>query len=127
MNNRGYGDDTLMIADTEEKLQRLVDRFDVECWGIGLRINTGKAEVMGVTTRREQVRVNVNIGGQAVKRVKSFRYLISLVDEDSRYDAKITSRIRIGNERDAEKYKIKHWGPVGNFEELHMGSDYVWV
>lgn len=91
-----YADDTVLIADTEEKLQRLVDRLDVECRGVGLRINIGKTEVMGMTKREERLRVNVNVGGQAVKQVRSFRYLGSLVNEDGRCDAEIRSRIGIG-------------------------------
>ena len=35
------------------------------------------------------MRMNVNVGGQAVKQVRSFRYLGSLVDEDGRCDAEI--------------------------------------
>ena len=89
INNIRYADDTVLIADTEEKLQRLVDRLDEECRGVGLKINIGKTEVMGVTKRKEQLRMNVKVDGQAVKQVRSFRYLGSLVDEDGRCDAEI--------------------------------------
>lgn len=84
--HKQHADDTVLIA---ENLQRLMGRLDVECRGIGLRINIGKTEVMGVIKKKEQVRVNVNIGGQAVKQVKSFTYLRSLVVEDSRCYAEI--------------------------------------
>ena len=59
INNIRYADDTVLIADTEEKLQRLVDRLDEECRGVGLKINMDKTEVMGVTKRKEQLRINV--------------------------------------------------------------------
>ena len=39
---------------------------------------------MGVTKRNEQLRVNMNMEGQAVKQVRSFIYLGSLVNEDGR-------------------------------------------
>ena len=38
-----------MIADAEEKLPRLADRLDMEPRIVGLKINIGKTEVMGVT------------------------------------------------------------------------------
>ena len=65
INNIRYGDDTVLTADMEEKLQRLVDQLDEECRGVGLKININKTEVLGVTKRKEQLRINVNEGGQA--------------------------------------------------------------
>ena len=91
--NIRYADDTVIIADSEAKFQRLVDRLDVECREIELKINVGKTEVMCVTKRNEQLKVNVSIGGQAVKQLRSFRHLGSLVNEDGRCKAEIKSRI----------------------------------
>ena len=53
INNIRYADDTVLIADTADKLQRLVDKVDVGCNRVGLKINIGKIEVMGVTKRNE--------------------------------------------------------------------------
>ena len=50
-NNKKYADDTVLIADTADKLQRLVDKLDVECNRVGLKINIDRTEVMGVTKR----------------------------------------------------------------------------
>lgn len=75
INNIKCADDTVLIADSEDKLQSLVDRLDVECSTIGLKINIGKTEVMGVTKRTEQLRVRVNINGETVKQANSFRFL----------------------------------------------------
>ena len=70
INNIRYADDTVLIADTEEKLQRLVDRLDEECRGVGLKINIDKTEVMGVTKRKELLEMNVKVSGQTVKQVR---------------------------------------------------------
>ena len=43
-----------------------------ECRRVGLKINISETEVMGVTKRKEQLRVNVSVDGQAVKQVRSF-------------------------------------------------------
>ena len=47
--NFRYADDMVLIADSEEKLQSLVNRLHEECREKSLRINKRKAEVMGVT------------------------------------------------------------------------------
>ena len=93
INNIRYADDMVMIADTEEKLQNLVDKLLVECRRMGLRMNKQKTEVMGVTKRSERLLVSINIDGTVLKQVDTFRYLGSLVCEDGRCDAEIKARI----------------------------------
>ena len=114
INNIRYTNDTVLTTNTE-KLQRLVDNLDVECRTVGLKIKTGKTEVMGVTKRKEPLRVNVNVRGQVLKQVRLFRYLGNLVSEDGRSDAEISSRIRIGKANFGKmggilvnKYKFEH-------------------
>ena len=126
INNIRYADDTVLIADTEEKLQRLVDRLDVECRGVGLRINIGKTEVMGVTKKKDQLRVNVRIGGQAVKQVKSFRYLGSLVDEDGRCDAEIRSRIGMAKANFGQMRRILTSLNLSRGIRLRILKSYIW-
>lgn len=66
MNNLQYADDTVLIADSEEKLQRLVDKLVESCERKGLRININKTEVMGITKRQERLVVNVQIQGRGI-------------------------------------------------------------
>ena len=80
-NNIRYADDMVMVIDSEEKLQRLVDTLKQECSRIGLRINKGETEVLGVTKRGERLPVTISIDGTALKQVDSFRYLGSFVSE----------------------------------------------
>jgi len=90
INNISYADDTVLIADTEDKLH---DKLDVECNRVGLKINIGKAKVMGVTKRNEQLEVKVAIGNQKIKQVRSFRYLGSFANESGKYYAEVRSRM----------------------------------
>ena len=46
-----YFDDTVLIADTNQKLQELTTALDEECKRRGLRINFAKIEVMRFTKR----------------------------------------------------------------------------
>jgi hypothetical protein len=42
------------MADSEEKLQRLVEKLAVECYAVGLRINIGKKETMIVNKKKRR-------------------------------------------------------------------------
>ena len=53
INNIRYADDTVLIAETEEKLLSLVDSLKEGCGRYGLKINIEKTEVLGVTKRSE--------------------------------------------------------------------------
>ena len=97
VNNIRYADDMVLVADTEEKLQALVDKLQEECGGVGLRINIMKTEVMGITKRRERLMVDINIEGSPLYQVDRFRYLGSVISEDGRCDDEI--RARIGMEK----------------------------
>ena len=60
---------------------------------MGLWINKGKTERMGVTKRRERLPVTISVEGTVLKQVESFRYLGSLVWGDARCDKKISAKI----------------------------------
>ena len=84
----------VLIAHTEETLQRLVDGLNESCGRYGLKFTIGKTEALGVTKRRDQLRVNIRLRGCLLKQVTSFKYLGSLVCEDAKCDNEI--RVRIG-------------------------------
>ena len=93
INNIRYADDMVMMAETEEGLQALMDKLKEECRKLGLRINIGKTEVMGVTKRRERLPVNITLAGESLKQVETFRYLGSVLSEDGRCESEIRTRI----------------------------------
>ena len=49
INNLRYADDTVLIADTAEGLQRLIDRVTEVCEIYNMRLNTNKTKVMIVS------------------------------------------------------------------------------
>ena len=98
----------------------------MECRGVGLRINIGKTEVMGVTKKKDQLKVNIRIGGQAVKQVKSFRYLGSLVDEDGRCDAEIRSRIGMAKANFGQMRGILTSLNLSRGIRLRILKSYIW-
>ncbi len=49
-----YADDTMLLAESEGMLQRIVDEFDRVCKRRKLKVNTGKSKVMVFERAREQ-------------------------------------------------------------------------
>ena len=84
INNIRYADNTVLISDSEEKLQRLVEVLSEECRSFGSSVNITKTKMMGLTKRREQLEVNVTLEGGVLEQVCSFRYLRSLVCEEEK-------------------------------------------
>lgn len=82
INNIRYADDTVLLADSEEKLQALVDRMQERCQRKGLKINNRKTETMGVTKRRQRLNVRILIEGRPIKQSETFNCLGSISNED---------------------------------------------
>ena len=126
INHIRYADDTVLITDTNAKLQSLVDKLDVECNRMGLKINISKTEVIGITKNKGQVRVVVNVGGQTVKQGSAFRYLGSLVSEDGKCDAEIRSRIAMRKARFGQMRRILTSMRLSSEVRLRLLKSYIW-
>ena len=95
INNIRYADDTVLIADTPEKLQALLDVVKRESERIGLNINIKKTEVMVASKNPETPNCNLYINNTRIKQVDSFVYLGSTLSKDARSKEEIERRILI--------------------------------
>ena len=84
VNNIRYADDTVLLADSPEKLQNLVEVLVSASEQYGLKINTSKTKVMVVSKGNDNVRVNVRVGDENLEQVEKYKYLGSLVTQDGR-------------------------------------------
>ncbi len=50
-----YADDTVLLAESERMLHRIVDEFDRVCKRRKLKVSAGKSKVMVFETAREQI------------------------------------------------------------------------
>ena len=126
INNIRYADDTVLIADTEEKLQRLVDSLNEGCERYGLKINIGKTEVMGLTKRPEQLPVSISLRGDTLNQVSSFKYLGSLVSEDGKCDPDIRVRIGMAKTAFGQLRKILTSLAINIRTRVRVLKAYVW-
>ena len=95
VNNIRYADDTVLLADSAEKLESLVGALVRASDRYGLKLNTTKTKIMVVTKGSDMVRVNVRVGEEVLEQVEKYKYLGSLVTQDGRCVEDIKTRIAI--------------------------------
>ena len=85
VNNIRYADDNVLEADSEEKLQKLVEALYRACVARGLHINLGK--------KAEDMSVNVKIKRRSTTQVQKYKYLVVVVTDDGKYRTEVLKRI----------------------------------
>jgi hypothetical protein len=70
-----YADDTAILADSAEELQRLVTSVDTWCCAHGMTISIVKSEVMVFNCRAPEQLVNLSVQGQRLPVCRLFKYL----------------------------------------------------
>ena len=96
INQLAFADDAALVADSEQKLCRLVTEFDRVCERRKLRVNVGKSKVMRCSRHVNVGRMNVRLNGDQLKEVEYFKYLGSQVAADGGYDTDVVHRMNEG-------------------------------
>ena len=91
--NLRYADDTILLAKSEEDLQKLLDVVVRESELKGLSINCKKTECMVVSKKKDIPRCSLKVKDQIIKQVSAFNYLGSTITEDARSMKEIKRRI----------------------------------
>jgi len=65
-----FVDDTALVADSEEKLCRLVAEFGRVCDRRKLRVNRGKSKVMRYSRKDDASRISVLLNGELLEEVQ---------------------------------------------------------
>ena len=89
-----FADDTALVADSEEGLQQLVTEFGRVCNRRKLKVNVGKSKVMRCTKTRNGVGLQINLEGEGLEEVESFKYLGSHVTWEGDVEQEVNSRVR---------------------------------
>ena len=93
MTNLRYADDTVLLAESKEQLQALLDKVVEESRKKGLTINCAKTQSMVVCKSRAIPDCTLHIGTNQIEQVSKFNYLGSMISEDGRCDMEIKRRI----------------------------------
>ena len=94
VNNFRYADDTVIIAESEEQLQRLIKVVVTKSEEKGLYLNSAKSFTMLFSKASQIPTCNINVHGKILEQVHSFVYLGSQFTSDARCE-EIRRRIGI--------------------------------
>lgn len=95
INNLRYADDTVLIAETPEQLQEIVNKVNEEGKLYGMKINAEKTKTMLVSKVMPSAKFHITVDNDIIKQVDSFVYLGQLLTEDAKCDKEILRRISI--------------------------------
>ena len=86
INNFRYADDTALVADNEEKLQKIVNKVKEQSENLGLYMNVSKTKTMMVNKAGEERNIAIDVDGQELEQdlVRDFRYLGQIITDDGR-------------------------------------------
>ena len=93
--NLRYADDTVLLAESQRDLQKLIDVLVRESERKGLSLNCKKTECMVVSKKSATPQCELFVNGQKIQQVSNFNYLGSLITEDSRSEKEIRRRITL--------------------------------
>ena len=91
-----FADDTALVADSEEKLCRLLNEFGRECERRKLRVNVSKSKVMRCPRYGNGGRMHVILNGEPSAKVDCFKYLGSQVAADGGCERDVVHRMNEG-------------------------------
>ena len=91
-----FADDIAPVADSEEKLCRLVSEFGRACERRKLRVNVGKSKVMRCSRYGNGDRMHVILNGEPLEEVDYFKYLGSHVAADGGCERDVIHRMNEG-------------------------------
>merc|ERR1712002_206763 len=88
-----FADDTVLVSDSERKLQRLVKEFGSVCKRRKLAVNVGKSKVMRIEKNREENVLDVQLNDSRMEEVDCYRYLGVDILSDGRMNEELSHRI----------------------------------
>ena len=126
LNNLRYADDTVLIADSEEKLQNILTTVTIESEKKGLQLNAKKTECMVISKRSERPVCNINCKGERIKQVCTFKYLGFNITPDGRCDTEIKKRIAMAKDTYTKMKSIFNNRNIGLGTKINTMKAYVW-
>ena len=91
-----FADDQGMVADTENGLQKIMERLSATAEEYRMKINIKKTKVMRVS-KSGGGRVSIMLEGKEVEQVRNFKYLGSTLSDDGRCEQKLQLEFPLGS------------------------------
>lgn len=92
-----FADDMVLVGDTVEEVQGMLEKVREALEGRGLKVNRDKTQHMETRWKGEEGTEGVvKIQDTVLQRVREYRYLGSVVQENGEIEAEVTSRVQAG-------------------------------
>ena len=95
LNNLRYADDTVLLGNSEENLQNMMNNVNEVGKLYNMKMNAKKTKAMVISRNESKPKVHIEVDGTAVEQVGSFNYLSQTVSDDGRCVGEIKERIGI--------------------------------
>ncbi|GFO14810.1 gonadotropin-releasing hormone receptor [Plakobranchus ocellatus] len=92
INNLRYADDTVLIAENKEDLQKFLNIVEEESRKKGLELNSKKTEVMVISRKQESPKCDIFINKVKLKQTEKFKYLGTIISNDGKTNREISAR-----------------------------------
>ena len=92
INNLRYAVDTVLIAESEEKLQNTLTTVTIESDNNNLQLNAKETECMVISKQSDMPVCNILSKGERIKQVGTFKYLGFTITPDARCETEIKIR-----------------------------------
>ncbi|KAI5739984.1 hypothetical protein M8J77_025899 [Diaphorina citri] len=88
-----FADDLVLIADTNAKLQRLVNLWSEQLDKHEMEINTSKSKVMRISKFEENLN-SIEINGTPLEWVDQYKYLGTIINKDGKITEEVKQRVQ---------------------------------
>ena len=126
INNLRYADDTVLLATSEEGLQKLFDVIVPESEHYGLTVNSKKTKCMVISKLTPEPQCDLIQETTTIEQVSSFSYLGSLITHDGRCRPEIRRRIVLAKNAFGELKPILRDRKLSIDLKVRLLKCYVW-
>ena len=126
VNNLRYTDDTVIVAVSEEQLQRLINVVLAKCEEKGLHLNSAKSFSMVFSKSITTPTCHIDVHGNILEQVQSFIYVGSLFSSDARCEKEIRRRIGIAKSSFTSMNKLFTSRNIDMAVRIRVIKCYVW-
>ena len=126
LNNLRYADDTVLIAESQKQLQRLLDTVVKESEKMGLSLNVKKTECMVVSKKTINPKCSLSSKGEQIKQVTKFKYLGYLITSDGRCISEIRKRTAMAKDAFHKMKPVLMNRNISTTTKKRVLKTYVW-
>ena len=103
----------MLVAETRDHLQNSINKFEIGCESMRLKINIGKRKVLVIKNEKRESYETVRVSGKEMKEVEKYSYLGVMLIVDSGMGEEVAHRVLEGR---------KVWGTMVKLWKVSMIS-----